>query len=430
METTHFYHTITLIWNLNMINEEIFEKISRRIDTYRDDMIELQKALTAVPAVGPVNGGDGEMLKARLLKKRLMEMGFTSFRHYDAPDENVSAGFRPNFLTSLEGNNKARHIWIITHLDIVPPGELGLWSADPYAAYVKDNHIYGRGTEDNQQDMVASIFAARAFMEEGLSPSSSIGLFFVADEETSGGKGLYHVLDLPDNIFSCNDLIVVPDSGNSEGSLIEIAEKGILWLGFKTTGSQCHGSKPQLGNNAFSAASYLVTKLAKLRKIFDAVDSIFDPPVSTFEPTKKKANVDNINTIPGEDVFYMDCRILPQYDLNKVLAEVAIITRKVEKKFSVKIEISQEQYVQAACPTPADAPVVCALQEAIAGVYHLNAFAGGVGAGTVATYLRKKDYPVAVWSKTNMNAHQPDENCPIDNMLGNAKVFAHLFLQA
>lgn len=413
-----------------MIDEKSFEKISRRIDTYRDDMIELQKALTAVPAIGPLNGGDGEMPKAQLLKKRLIEMGFTSFRHYDAPDESVSGGLRPNFLTSLEGTNQSRHIWIITHLDIVPPGELNLWSADPYQAYVKDNHIYGRGTEDNQQDMVASIFALKAFIDEGIIPSQSVGLFFVADEETSGGKGLYYVLDLPEKIFNNDDLIVVPDSGNAEGSLIEIAEKGILWLGFKTTGKQCHGSKPQLGINAFSAASYLVTKLAKLRDTFNAVDPLFDPPVSTFEPTKKEANVGNINTIPGEDVFYVDCRILPKYNLQDILAEIKKITKKVEKKFSVKIEISHHQYVQPAPSTSEDSPVVRALQEAIEKIYHLKASVGGVGAGTVATYLRKRDYPVAVWSKTNMNAHQPDENCSIDNMLGNAKVFARLFLQA
>ncbi|HQH16787.1 MAG TPA: M20/M25/M40 family metallo-hydrolase, partial [Smithella sp.] len=75
------------------------------------------------------------------------------------------------------------------------------------------------------------------------------------------------------------------------------------------------------------------------------------------------------------------------------------------------------------------APVVLALQEAIQKVYNVQSFAGGVGAGTVASYIRKKNYPVAVWSKTNQNAHQPDENCPIDNMLGNAKVFACLFLK-
>ncbi|MDD4240072.1 MAG: M20 family metallo-hydrolase [Smithellaceae bacterium] len=412
-----------------MIDEKIFERLSRRIDSYRGDMIELQKTLTAVPAVGPANGGDGEMLKARVLKERLVDMGFTSFRHFDAPDESVSAGLRPNFLTSLRGSRKARTVWIITHLDIVPPGEIKLWSADPYTAYVRNNCIYGRGTEDNQQDMVASIFAARAFLDEGIPPSSAVGLFFVADEETSGSKGLYYVLDLPEKIFSENDLIVVPDSGNACGTLIEIAEKSILWLGFKTTGRQCHGSKPQLGINAFEAASRLVTELTQLRGIFNASDPLFDPPASTFEPTKKEANVGNINTIPGEDVFYMDCRILPQYALDDVLAEVAGITKKVEREFSVRIEIIREQYVQSPPPTPADAPVVPALQEAVAAVYSVNARAGGIGAGTVAAYLRKNGLPAAVWSKLRMNAHQPDENCSIDDMAGNAKVFAHLFLQ-
>lgn len=412
-----------------MIDHKAFEKLCRRIDSYRDEMILLQKVLTALPAVGPANGGDGEMNKAQMLKKRLIKMGFTSFSHYDAPDDTVSAGLRPNFLTSLKGIKSCPCVWIITHLDIVPPGELNLWSADPYTAYVKDDHIYGRGTEDNQQDMVASIFAAKAFLDEGIIPSSSIRLLFVADEETSGGKGLYHVLDLPEKIFNKEDLIVVPDSGNPEGSLIEIAEKSILWLGFKTTGKQCHGSMPQLGVNAFSAASYLVTKLTKLHDIFDANDPLFEPPASTFEPTKKEANVLNINTIPGEDVFYMDCRVLPQYPLGDVMAAINKIVKKVETKYSVNIKLSQHQYVQSVRPTKPNAPVVCALQGAIAEVYSLNAFVGGVGAGTVATYLRKRGYPVAVWSKTNMTAHQPNENCPVNNMLGNAKVFAHLFLQ-
>ncbi len=412
-----------------MIDEALFEKICRRIDSYRQDMIDLQTALTAIPAVGPANGGDGETPKGAFLEKRLMEMGFTDFRHFDAPDSQVSSGFRPNFFTALAGQNPARRVWIITHLDIVPPGEIKLWSADPYKAYVKDNRVYGRGTEDNQQDMVASIFAAKAFLDEGLVPSSTIGLFFVADEETSGDKGLYYVLDLPEKVFRDDDLIVVPDSGNADGTLIEVAEKSILWLGFTTTGRQCHGSKPQLGINAFEAASYLVTKLTKLRKEFDASDPLFDPPESTFEPTKKEANVGNINTIPGEDVFYMDCRILPHYDLDDVLAKIRKIVRKVEKKFNVSIDISQHQTVQSLSPTPVDAPVVAALQEAIEKVYKVRAYPGGVGAGTVAGYLRRYGYRAAVWSKTEMNAHQPDENCLIDNMLGNAKVFARLFLR-
>jgi succinyl-diaminopimelate desuccinylase len=412
-----------------MIDENTFKKVAQRIDSYRDEMIELQIALCGHPAVGPENGGDGEFLKANFLKDRLLRLGFKNFRHYDAQDNRVSSGIRPNFVTTIEGKNKNRFVWIITHMDIVPPGELRLWSKDPYKAYVKDGHIIGRGVEDNQQDMVASIFAAKAMIDEGLMPEISINLAFVSDEETSSNMGLYYMIDSTDNLFNHDDLIVVPDSGNPEGSLIEVAEKSMLWLCFKTKGKQCHGSNPQLGNNAFVAASHLVTRLVKLKKLFPQSDPLFDPPESTFEPTKKEANVGNINTIPGEDIFCMDCRVLPEYDLKDVFSAIQKIVHGIEKKFKVQIEISTAQYVQSAKPTSNNAPVVRALTEAIRKVYNIKAFAGGVGAGTVASYIRKNNYPVAVWSKTKQTAHQPDENCPIDNMIGNAKVFACLFLR-
>jgi succinyl-diaminopimelate desuccinylase len=124
----------------------------------------------------------------------------------------------------------------------------------------------------------------------------------------------------------------------------------------------------------------------------------------------------------------MDCRVLPDYDLEGVMEAIKKITGKIEKRFKVQIEISTVNYLQSPPPTSPQAPVVLALKEAICDVYGLTAFAGGVGAGTLASYFRKIDYPAAVWSKTNQNAHQPDESCPIDNMLGNAKVFAHAFL--
>jgi succinyl-diaminopimelate desuccinylase len=412
-----------------MIDPEIFRRITKRIDSYREAMIELQIALCAVSAVGPENGGDGELLKANFLINRLLQMGFKNFRHYDAKDQRVSSGIRPNFISTIEGKNKNKFIWIITHMDIVPPGELRLWSHDPYSAYVKNGHIFGRGVEDNQQDMVASIFAAKAMIEEGIIPDNSINLAFVSDEETSSNMGLYYMIDSAGPLFNDDDLIVVPDSGNPEGSLIEVAEKSMLWLCFKTIGKQCHGSNPQLGNNAFVAASHLVTKLVKLKKLFPKSDPLFDPPQSTFEPTKKEANVGNINTIPGEDIFCMDCRVLPEYDLQDVMKAIQIIVQGIEKQFKVQIEISITQHVQSAEPTSPDAPIVQMLTKAIQEVYNVKAYAGGVGAGTVASYIRKKNYPVAVWSKTNQTAHQPDENCPIDNILGNAKVFAHLFLQ-
>ena len=315
-----------------MMNSNLFKRVTDRIDSYRDAMIELQIGLCAIPAIGPENGGDGELLKADFLKQRLIDLGFKNFQHYNAQDERVTSRTRPNFVTIIEGQNKSQFVWIITHLDIVPPGEIKLWSHDPYSAYVKNGHLFGRGVEDNQQDMVASIFAAKAILDEGLTTPNSIGLGFIADEETSGRTGLHHVMAVNENLFGHDDLIIIPDSGNSQGSLIEIAEKSMLWLKFKTTGKQCHASKPQLGNNAFVAASHLVTKLSELKKLFPKSDHLYDPPASTFEATKKEPNVGNVNTIPGEDIFYMDCRVLPDYRLEDVIEAINIIAGKIEEQ--------------------------------------------------------------------------------------------------
>ena len=406
-----------------------FETIIRRIDSYKDAMIKLQVDLTAIPAMSPDNGGDGEFNKAQFIFKYLTVMNFPNVVEIDAPDSRTSSGIRPNLVVTIPGNNPQKTVWIMTHMDVVPPGELELWDEDPFRCYVKNGRVYGRGTEDNQQDIVSSIFAAKAFLDEGIKPECSIGLAFVADEETASRFGLSFILQNKENPFRKTDIIVIPDSGNEDGSMIEIAEKSILWLRFKTIGKQCHASRPGLGKNAFQAASHLVVLLDRLHHIFAASDPFYEPQTSTFQPTKKEPNIPNINTIPGDDVFYMDSRVLPQYRLSHVLHEIRGIADEIEKQFDISIEITTVQEVQAPPPTPHDAPVVTALKEAIRLVYNVEATPQGIGGGTIAAIFRENNYPAAVWSRMQHTAHQPNENCLISNMVGNAKVYANLFLQ-
>jgi len=405
-----------------------FEKIARRIESYRNDMIELQVKLASIPAVSPSSGGEGEAKKAEFLVTFLQENGFVDIEVIKAPDLDAPSGYRPNILAYYRGKSSARTIWIMSHTDVVPPGELSLWSGDPFRPWVEGGKIFGRGVEDNQQDLVASIFAVKAFQALGLKPNYDIGLALVADEETGSDKGIAYVLR-QSKAFRRNDLIIVPDAGNEDGTMIEIAEKSILWLKFKTLGKQTHGSMPEKGINAFKAASFLAAELNTLYDIFPAKDPVFDPPISTFEPTKKEANVPNINTIPGEDVFYMDSRILPNYKVADVEARIKEIAAGIEARFKVKISIEEHQKALAAPPTPAGAAVVTALGKAIEAVYGKEGKPMGIGGGTVAAIFRREGFEAACWSRLDETAHQPNEYCIIDNMVGDAKVFAHIFLQ-
>jgi succinyl-diaminopimelate desuccinylase len=405
-----------------------FGRICDRIDSYRNEMIDMQIKLCSLSAIAPESGGEGEAKKAEELLKFLNKNGFQSIDVIKAPDLDAPTGFRPNILARFAGKAASKTVWIMTHMDVVPPGELSLWNGNPFKAWVEHGKIYGRGVEDNQQDMVASLYALKAFKDEGIIPNYDVGIALVADEETGSGKGIEYVLHNSD-AFKKQDLIIVPDAGNKDGTMIEVSEKSILWLKFTSIGKQAHGSTPEKGINSFKANSFFITELNNLYQVYSEKDALFEPPISTFEPTKKEANVPNINTIPGEDIFYMDSRILPKYKVEDVEKTIKEMAEKIEKEFNVKINIEEQQKAPAAIPTSPNASVVQAIKKATKDVYDVEAIPTGIGGGTVAAVFRNADFEAACWSKVDETAHQPNEYCIIDNMLGNAKVFAHIFLQ-
>jgi len=406
-----------------------WRRIKKRLQTYTDQIIDLQRDLTAIPALGPQNGGQGEYVKALYLEKMIKTLFPKTFLSIPCPDPKALQGVRPNLLALFEGQRSSKTIWILSHMDIVPVGDLRLWKTDPFEIKRKGDRLFGRGVEDNQHGIVSSFFAIKALQEEGLRPTYPVGLIWVSDEETGSHQGLEYVLKRKRNLFKTKDLIIVPDAGNREGTMIEIAEKSLLWLKFSLSGRQCHASRPDLGLNTFRATAHLIMALEKLPRIFNKKDPRFDIPVSTFEPTKKEANVPNINTIPGKDVFYLDCRILPEYPLKKAIETIKEMVALVAKKTGVRIKVEVVNAVQAPSATAADAPVVQALQKAIEAVKQKKAFPQGIGGATVAAFFRQVGLPAAVWCTSSETAHQPNEYCRISDLIKDAQIFAHIFCQ-
>ncbi|HKL86146.1 MAG TPA: M20 family metallo-hydrolase [Treponemataceae bacterium] len=400
--------------------------LTEYIESQIPQMVALETLLTSIPALAPESGGVGEKEKCEALTVALKELGFTHFERFDGNDSRVPSGIRPNLVVTIPGADDSKRVWFMTHLDVVPPGELSKWETDPWTVVQKDGKLYGRGVEDNQQGLVASVFAALAFLKTGITPPHTIKLLFVADEEVGSAWGIQFLLKEHD-LFRSNDLIIIPDGGDNEGSTIEVAEKNLLWLRISTKGKQTHGSRPDQGINAHLAACDLALRLNSLESFFDKQDPLFEPDRSTFQPTKKEANVPNINTIPGDDVFCMDCRILPCYPLKEVRVEVKKHVLAIEAKYGVTIAWSEEQAVESKA-TPVTAPVVKALSSAIKKVYGIDARPIGIGGGTVGAYLRNAGFDAVVWSRMDETAHQPNEYCKIENLTGDASVMAAVML--
>lgn len=396
----------------------------RWIDGSRDDLVNFMLEMLRIKAVNPDGGGKGEYERALFLKKWLEDQGFSVSRH-DVPDKRVPEGVRVSLTSVMEGQDRSRTLWLAAHMDTVPEGARELWATDPFEPVVKEGRIYGRGAEDNGQAIGSTIFAFKALKDLGVKPRTNIGLVLVSDEESGSKFGVIPLLET--GVFKSTDMAIVPDTGTPDGSQIEVAEKSILWVKFTTKGKQVHGSTPEKGLNAHRIGMRLALQLDEmLHAKYRHQDKLFDPPISTFEPTKHELNVDNVNTVPGVDVQYFDCRVLPQYRLKDVMMEIESVKSKLEKETGAQIEATPVQYEENTSPTPTDSEVIIKLKNALKALRGIDARPIGIGGGTVGLYFRRKGIHTAVWSTLDDLAHQPNEYCKIENMINDAKVFVHV----
>jgi len=403
-----------------MVDVDLVGKLNNEIDSYKDDMVGTLSDLVSIQSISPDSGGEGEGKRATYISKFLEGLGL-KYKVYTYKDNHGVD--RPNIVGKLGDSDKT--LWILCHMDTVAAGDLSLWKHDPFKAYVEDGKIYGRGTNDNGQSLVGALYALKCLVDLKPKMDYNFGFAFVADEEVGSHYGAEKLVN--EDIFEDKDMILVPDWGVPNGDEIEVAEKSQLWLKVTALGKQVHASTPQLGINAYrQAIKFLNDAYQSLRAKYNVKNDMFDYPLSTFEMTKHELNVDSINIIPGKDVSYMDCRVLPNYKLDDVLNDINAIAKKYSDKGEIKIEAYNRE--DAAAPTDPNSEIVKILSDRIKLIRKIDVKPVGIGGGTVAKYFRDKGMAAAVWSTMDDIAHQPNEYSKINDLVNDSKIFASLFV--
>lgn len=395
--------------------------VLENIEGSRKDIVKVMSEMIGIPAMAPENGGIGESKRADMLQRCLV--GYDSVQRIDVLDENNPLIKRSNILAKKNGEGKGT-VWIVAHMDTVPAGNLDDWETDPFKAVVKDGKIYGRGTEDNGQAVLSSMFASK-FIPADILSKRSIGIAYVADEETTSRMGIEYLLN--HGYFSEDDVFIVPDWGIPGGSMIEVSEKNLIWLKFEVIGKTTHGSTPNKGQNAFRVGTFFLSELmSKLAREFNETDPLFDPAMSTFEPTKNEITSLNVNTIPGKFEFYMDIRVIPKYDLDDIKASVVELSREYERRTGAHIHVTEVQRHKSGKMSSTDSEIFVALSDSIESVVGVRPKAIGVGGATCANFFRERGYDAYVWEYGGGTLHGPNEYVPIDSIVIDAKVFATL----
>lgn len=406
------------------MNQETLNQIYNKLDTYKDFAVDIQKKLIPIKALAPENGGDGELEKAKAIEDIIKPL-CDDIKWYKVEDKRVSCGFRPSLIATKKGKDSSKRLLLVAHTDVVGTGDLKAWDTDPWQATIKDGKIYGRGSEDNNQSTASSILLLKALHEANITPPHDILCCYFADEECLSALGAKAINKNYKDIFQKNDYALVPDGGNKDGSLAYIAEKGVCWLKITITGKQSHGAQPHKGINAHYAAAEFITNMENMYKKFTLSNDIFEPPFSTFEVTKKENNVESINILPGIDVTFFDCRLLPGVSREEFMSQVEELKKRIEQKRKVQIKIELPQVCDANA-TAKDSRIVQLTAEAIELVHKVSPKILGASYGTIAANFRAVGVDSVVTSKLDDTLHNPNEYCVIDNMVSDAKVAAYV----
>ena len=398
------------------------ETILSDIESSKQEIIDTTIEMIRIPALAPMNNGDGEGKKADYLMTKTV--GFDEVKRIDVPDTTDPSVKRSNIIAVKKGKKKGT-VWLVAHMDVVPTGDPGLWENSPFDPIVKDGKLYGRGTEDDGQSVISSMFAAKQFLDQELN-GMSMGVAWVADEETSSTCGIQYLLD--QGIFTKDDVIIVPDYCTNDGSRIDVAEKHILWLKFCIEGKTTHASTPHLGVNAYKVSTLLLMDLIEsFDNRFDDRNEMYYPRNSTFEPTKRIATVENVNTIPGYDEFCMDIRLNPEYDPELVLKMANEMAELYSESTGAKITVEILQKAVAGKPSAIDSIGYKAFSDSIEEVMGRKPEPVGIAGGTCSNFFRLKGLDAYAWQTGDGSLHAPNEYLIIDNLINDTKVFATLF---
>ena len=166
------------------------------------------------------------------------------------------------------GKTAKRTLLVYGHYDVQPPGDRKDWKVDPFAAEVVDDRIFGRGTCDMKNNLMASIHAVKAIIECRKSIPLNLMFLFEGEEEI-GSPSFRPFVEKHKEELSVCDSIVCGDGGgeNKTGqALLMYGLKGLLSMEFQInspSGVEIHSSFAGITNNP---AWRLISALRCLRE--------------------------------------------------------------------------------------------------------------------------------------------------------------------
>jgi succinyl-diaminopimelate desuccinylase len=346
---------------------------------------------------------------------------------------------------------------ILAHLDTVPHGEG--WDYPPTGAVIDNGYLYGRGTMDDKGPLIASLYAVKALLDEGLTPKKKIRFIFGLNEETGWKcmdyyfkheemppmgfspdadfpvinceKGLvcYEIkLPAPDGILSLHGglrsnmvpefaeaVVAAPPVINSDAAVIRF-EKGYK---ISTSGKASHASLPERGENALWKLFDILAAYGGAAELIKDKLTAFDGSKCSLKLSDEKSGslTMNLGTAELKDgimTLTLDIRHPVSYTKEEIM--------EVLKNELPSAEISVRNFHKPLYVDPSD-PLVTSLLEAYNKVTGKTAQPITIGGGTYARALPLGVAFGPLFPGQESTIHCKNERIALDDLLKMSKIY-------
>jgi acetylornithine deacetylase/succinyl-diaminopimelate desuccinylase-like protein len=286
---------------------------------------------------------------------------------------------RANLVARLKGNGNKRPILIMAHTDVVGV-QKEKWPVDPFGAVLKDGYIWGRGTVDDKDKLVANLMVFLLLKRSGVPLDRDVIFFAESGEEADpSGVGINFMVDQHFDEIDAEFCLTEGGTATIENGRVvavnvQTTEKVPRRVRLVVNGTSGHGSVPRT-DNALIHLSAAVAKVGMwetpmrlndtTRTYFEKLAGISSPEKAarykglldpqrsvaiqrylaenepshysmlrtSVVPTILKAGF-RMNVIPSEAEATLDIRAVPDEDLDKFFAEM----KRVISDPAVRIE--------------------------------------------------------------------------------------------
>ena len=276
----------------------------------QDKHIKLLQNLIKCKSITPTNDGALE-----LLSDYLEILGFKSqIKTFGDGSEEVM-----NLYSVLTSESDGKNLCFGGHTDVVPPGDIDQWSADPFDAIITNGILYGRGAVDMKSSIISFIAAVEHYLKTK-NPFGSISFLITADEEGPSIYGINPMIKwMYDHQIKIDHCIIgEPVSKGKVGDNIKIGARGSANFVVKVYGIQGHVAYNHLTDNPVRKANKILSDLLEYN--FTHKNLIFDK--SNVEITKIACDSGAENVVPESIIMRFNYRYGDDYNYEKLYEDL------------------------------------------------------------------------------------------------------------